>query len=165
MLFSCSYRDVDISSCWHFADLLLRFALCAFVIFRATILLQNPESDVPNIRESLRQIYKSHGISGLWHGTSAGILKTVPKYFTTIFVKDYFEGVLQQFDPNRKHKHRDTLIHSTFVSSATCVAGATLMNPLNVFCNEMFKTNLGPVDAARYLHNELGWKFSILSSN
>ena len=56
-------------------------------LVRATILLQNPESSIPNIRESLRQIYSSHGLGGLWHGTSAGILKTVPKYCTAIFVK------------------------------------------------------------------------------
>lgn len=48
-------------------------------LVRATILLQNPESDVPNIRESLRQIYKSHGLGGLWHGTSG-----MCKYFISI---------------------------------------------------------------------------------
>jgi hypothetical protein len=95
-------------------------------LVRATILLQNPESDVPNIRESLRQIYKNHGLSGLWHGTSAGILKTVPKYCTAIFVKDYFERVLPPVDPNSEHKDRDALIHSAVKSSAAGVAGVCL---------------------------------------
>lgn len=130
-------------------------------LVRATILLQNPESDVPNIRESLRKIYKSHGISGLWHGTSAGILKTVPKYCTAIFVKDYIERVLPPVDPNSDHKHRDALIHSAIKSSAAGVAGAALTNPLDVIRNEMFKTNLGLVNAIRSLHNELGWNFLV----
>lgn len=101
-------------------------------LVRATILLQNPESNVPNIRESLRQIYNSHGISGLWHGTSAGILKTVPKYCTAIFVKDYFERVLPPVDPESEHKDRDKLVHSAIKSSAAGVAGAALTNPLDV---------------------------------
>ena len=93
-------------------------------LVQATILLQNPESNVPNIRESLKQIYKSNGISGLWHGTSAGILKTVPKYCTAIFVKDYMERVLPKVDPQSITKDRDQLIHSAIKSSAAGVAGA-----------------------------------------
>ena len=93
-------------------------------LVRATILLQNPESNVPNIRESLKQIYKSNGIAGLWHGTSAGILKTVPKYCTAIFVKDYMERVLPKVDPQSITKDRDQLIHSAIKSAAAGVAGA-----------------------------------------
>ena len=130
-------------------------------LVRATILLQNPESNVPNIRESLRQIYKSHGLRGLWHGTSAGILKTVPKYCTAIFVKDYFERVLPPVDPSSEHKERDALIHSAIKSSAAGLAGAALTNPLDVIRNEMFKTNLGLVDAVRLLYDELGWNFLV----
>jgi hypothetical protein len=130
-------------------------------LVRATILLQNPESAVPNIRESLRQIYKDHGLSGLWHGTSAGILKTVPKYCTAIFVKDYFERVLPPVDPSSEHRDRDALIHSAVKSSAAGVAGAALTNPLDVIRNEMFKTNFGFVEAVRSLHNELGSNFLV----
>ena len=130
-------------------------------LVRATILLQNPESDMPNIRESLRQIYKNNGLSGLWHGTSAGILKTVPKYCTAIFVKDYFERALPPVDPNSNHKERDALIHSAIKSSAAGVAGAALTNPLDVIRNEMFKTNLGLKDAIRALHEEMGWNFLV----
>ncbi|KAL7541219.1 hypothetical protein ACHAXR_010736 [Thalassiosira sp. AJA248-18] len=128
-------------------------------LVRATILLQNPESNVPNIRESLRQIYKANGIGGLWHGTSAGILKTVPKYCTAIFVKDYMERALPAVDPSSPTRDRDKLVHSAIKSSAAGVAGAALTNPLDVIRNEMFKTNLGLFDAIRSLHNELGYSF------
>ena len=35
---------------------------------------------------------------GLWHGVSAGILKTVPKYVTAIVVKDFMEDNLPHGD-------------------------------------------------------------------
>ncbi|KAL7547076.1 hypothetical protein ACHAWF_010392 [Thalassiosira exigua] len=123
-------------------------------LVRATITLQNPESTVPNIRESLRLIYNNHGIGGLWHGTSAGILKTVPKYCTAIFVKDYMERTLAPVNPESPTRDKDKLVHSAIKSSAAGVAGAALTNP-----NEMFKTNLGLFDAVRSLHKELGWNF------
>ena len=130
-------------------------------LVRSTILLQNPESNVPNIRESLRQIYTNHGVGGLWHGTSAGILKTVPKYCTAIFVKDYMERALPAVDPESPTRDRDRLLHSAIKSSAAGVAGAVLTNPLDVIRNEMFKTNLGLCDAIRSLHSELGLGFLI----
>ena len=130
-------------------------------LVRATILLQNPESNVPNIRESLRKIYVNNGIGGLWHGTSAGILKTVPKYCTVIFVKDYMEHVLPQVDPTSPTKDRDQLVHSAIKSAAAGVAGAALTNPLDVIRNEMFKTNLDLFDTIRALRRELGYKFLV----
>jgi hypothetical protein len=51
-------------------------------IVRSTVTLQDPKYNLPNVFSSIRQIYKSHGVFGLWHGTTAGILKTVPKYVT-----------------------------------------------------------------------------------
>ena len=45
-------------------------------IVRASITIQNPESGLTNTMASIRHIYKNHGLGGLWHGTSAGILKT-----------------------------------------------------------------------------------------
>jgi len=45
-------------------------------IVRASITLQNPESRLANTVASVRYIYQNHGLGGLWHGTSAGILKT-----------------------------------------------------------------------------------------
>lgn len=87
-------------------------------LVRATILLQNPESNVPNIRESLKHIYQSNGLGGLWHGTSAGILKTVPKYCTAIFVKDYMQQILPLVDPQSPTKDRDILVQSAIKSAA-----------------------------------------------
>mmetsp|Transcript_14367 Transcript_14367/g.30956 ORF Transcript_14367/g.30956 Transcript_14367/m.30956 type:complete len:287 (-) Transcript_14367:109-969(-) len=130
-------------------------------LVRATILLQNPQSTVPNIRESLKQIYSTHGLGGLWHGTSAGILKTVPKYCTAIFVKDCMEQTMPPVDPESPTKDRDKLIHSAIKSAAAGVAGAALTNPLDVIRNEMFKTNLGLFDAVRSLHRELGYNFLV----
>jgi len=130
-------------------------------LVRATILLQNPESTVPNIRESLRQIYKNNGIGGLWHGTSAGILKTVPKYCTAIFVKDYMERALPPVQPDSLSRDRDKLVHSAIKSSVAGLAGAALTNPLDVIRNEMFKTNLGLIDAIKSLHSELGYRFLV----
>lgn len=49
--------------------------------------LQNPDSKVSTVRGSLREIYRNRGISGLWHGTSAGVMKTVPKYCVAVAVK------------------------------------------------------------------------------
>jgi len=130
-------------------------------LVRATILLQNPQSTVPNIRESLKQIYSTHGLGGLWHGTSAGILKTVPKYCTAIFIKDYMEQTMPPVDPESPTKDRDKLIHSAIKSAAAGVAGAALTNPLDVIRNEMFKTNLGLFDAVRSLHREMGYNFLV----
>lgn len=48
---------------------------------------QNPTSQVGSVTESLGIIYRKGGVSGLWHGTSAGILKTVPKYCVAVAVK------------------------------------------------------------------------------
>lgn len=56
------------------------------LVFRVPF-LQNPESKVSSVRESLREIYRNRGISGLWHGTSAGVMKTVPKYCVAVTVK------------------------------------------------------------------------------
>ena len=67
-------------------------------IVRASITLQNPDAHLPNTRSALKQIYNSQGLGGLWHGTSAGILKTVPKYCTAVVVKDYMESILPQPD-------------------------------------------------------------------
>jgi len=130
-------------------------------LVRATISLQNPESNVPNIRESFRQIYKQNGIGGLWHGTSAGVLKTVPKYCTAVLVKEYIAKVLPPVDAQSPTKERDKLVQSAIKSTAAGVAGAALTNPLDVIRNEMFKTNLSFIDACRSLHNELGYGFLV----
>jgi hypothetical protein len=99
-------------------------------IVRASITLQNPESSLPNTAASVRYIYGRHGLRGLWHGTSAGILKTVPKYCTAIVVKDYMESHLAQPDPSSPTYESDRLWRSATKSAFAGVAGAALTNPL-----------------------------------
>ena len=100
-------------------------------IVRASITLQNPESGLPNTVASIRQIYHNHGLSGLWHGTSAGILKTVPKYIAAIVVKDSMESYLPAVDESSPTYDRDRLWRSATKSAVAGVAGAALTNPLD----------------------------------
>lgn len=65
-------------------------------LVRATITIQNPSSELGSVSEALVHIYKTRGVAGLWHGVSAGIAKTVPKYITAVAVKDYFEEKLPE---------------------------------------------------------------------
>jgi hypothetical protein len=95
-------------------------------IVRASITLQNPESKLPNTVASIRHIYQEFGFKGLWHGTSAGILKTIPKYITAIVVKDCMEEYLPQIDPASPTYDRDRLWRSAAKSAAAGVAGAAL---------------------------------------
>lgn len=128
-------------------------------IVRATITIQNPQSNLPNVWESLKHIYKHNngGISALWHGTSAGILKTVPKYCTAILMKDWMEQVLPRPSPDSPTYKSDCLWRSAYKSAAAGVAGAALTNPLDVIRNEMFKTDRGLLHTIRTLREELGW--------
>lgn len=123
-------------------------------VVRASITLQNPTSELPNVSSSVRHIYQTRGLTGLWHGTSAGILKTVPKYCTAVVVKDLMEEWLPPPETNS-----DRLWRSAYKSVAAGVAGAALTNPLDVIRNEMFKTNLGLVATIRHLHSDLGYSF------
>ena len=95
-------------------------------IVRASITLQNPESNLRNTAASIRHIYQEFGVKGLWHGTSAGILKTVPKYIAAIVVKDYMEEYLPQIDPSSPTYDRDRLWRSAAKSATAGVAGAAL---------------------------------------
>lgn len=128
-------------------------------IVRASITLQNPDSNLPNTRSAVQHIYQSHGLKGLWHGTSAGILKTVPKYCTAIVVKDYMETLLPPCDPNSSTPNSDKLWRSAYKSAAAGVAGAALTNPLDVIRNEMFKTNRSLTETVKQLHAETGYSF------
>ena len=101
-------------------------------IVRASITLQNPKFNCPNTTAAIRYIYDNYGLRGMWHGTSAGILKTVPKYCTAIVVKDYMEGVLWEIDPSSPTADQDRLWRSAAKSACAGVAGAALTNPLDV---------------------------------
>ena len=46
-------------------------------LVRATITIQNPASTLPSVPAALQYLWRHHGLASLWHGTSAGILKTV----------------------------------------------------------------------------------------
>jgi len=48
-------------------------------VVRASVTLQNPDSNIPNVRAAVRSIYESHGMKGLWHGT-------VRSYFLCPFI-------------------------------------------------------------------------------
>jgi hypothetical protein len=128
-------------------------------IVRATVTLQDPKYNIPNVPRSILHIYSTHGVAGLWHGTSAAILKTVPKYITAIAVKDWMEEKLPRPDPSSPTYETDRLWRSAVKSTAAGIAGAALTNPLDVIRNEMFKTNLGMRVTVRQLWTDMGWSF------
>lgn len=102
-------------------------------LVRATITIQDPKSELRTVTQACIHIYKTRGVSGLWHGVSAGIAKTVPKYITAVAVKDYMEEALPLVDPSNKTQN---LIRSAVKSVSAGVAGAVLTNPLDVLRNE-----------------------------
>jgi Mitochondrial carrier protein len=102
-------------------------------LVRATITIQDPKSDMKNTWAALVYIYNTRGVSGLWHGVSAGILKTVPKYVTAIVVKDFMEDHL----PHGDSKDKTTQLTRSAIKAVTAgMAGAILTNPLDVIRNE-----------------------------
>lgn len=133
-------------------------------LVRATITIQDPKCELPNVRSALIHIYDTRGVKGLWHGVSAGVLKTVPKYITAVLVKDYMEANLPPATPGNEVS---LLTRSAVKSVVAGVAGAALTNPLDVLRNEMFKTDLSVFDAFRKLVKEEGWAFATrgLTSN
>ena len=129
-------------------------------IVRATVTLQDPAHHLPNVVQSIRHIFQHHGVAGLWHGTTAGVLKTVPKYCTAIAVKDYMERILPKpDDPTQSSYDRDMLVRSALKSIAAGVAGAALTNPLDVIRNEQFKNHLGLRATVAQLYRDMGWSF------
>jgi len=129
-------------------------------IVRATVTLQDPSYQQKNVWTSVKHIYQTqNGISGLWHGTTAGVLKTVPKYCTAIAVKDYAERTLPKPPIHSPTYDRDMVWRSALKSSAAGIAGAALTNPLDVIRNEQFKTDCGLFQTTKSLYEELGWKF------
>ena len=53
-------------------------------LVRASITLQNPESDLPNVRAAVKKIYNAHGLVGLWHGTVCGNHSFIRSFITII---------------------------------------------------------------------------------
>lgn len=128
-------------------------------IVRSTVTLQDPKYNLPNVFASMRQIYTTHGIQGLWHGTTAGILKTVPKYVTAIAIKDLMEDNLPQVDPSSPTYYSDRFWRSVAKSATAGIAGAALTNPLDVIRNEQFKTHAGLRSTIQSLWSEMGFMF------
>jgi len=129
-------------------------------IVRATVTLQDPAHHLPNVVSSIRHIYQTRGVTGLWHGTTAGVLKTVPKYCTAIAVKDYMEQKLPKPDnPNAPTYDRDMFLRSAVKSVAAGIAGAALTNPLDVIRNEQFKNHKGLRATVSQLYRDMGWSF------
>lgn len=133
-------------------------------IVRATVTLQDPAYEHPNVWRSVNHIYKTQGVSGLWHGTTAGILKTVPKYCTAIAIKDWAEKTLPLPDRGSCEDEASystaMLARSAIKSAMAGVTGAALTNPLDVIRNEQFKTDKGLVETTLALKQELGWGFA-----
>jgi len=130
-------------------------------VVRATVTLQDPAYQHPNVWRSVKHIYHTHGMPGLWHGTTAGILKTVPKYCTAIAVKDWAEKNLPLPDRGFDEASYDhaMLGRSALKSALAGVTGAVLTNPLDVIRNEQFKTDKGLTETTVALYREMGWGF------
>lgn len=134
-------------------------------IVRSTVTLQDPKYNLPNVFMSMRQLYSTHGVAGLWHGTTAGVLKTVPKYIVAIAVKDWVEEHYPEPNANSPDYHTERLKKSAVKSLFAGVAGAALTNPLDVIRNEQFKTHLGFRATVQQLWKEMGWRFLIRGLN
>eukprot|EP00567_Pseudictyota_dubia_P014204 CAMPEP_0197439812 /NCGR_PEP_ID=MMETSP1175-20131217/6470_1 /TAXON_ID=1003142 /ORGANISM="Triceratium dubium, Strain CCMP147" /LENGTH=286 /DNA_ID=CAMNT_0042969797 /DNA_START=47 /DNA_END=907 /DNA_ORIENTATION=+ len=128
-------------------------------IIRATVTLQdpNPERELRNVMAAFRHIYRERGVAGLWHGTTVGLFKTVPKYITAVVVKDYMEEHLPRADPSSPTYEYECLERSAVKSASAGIVGAALTNPLDVIRNEMFKTHHGMTRTVRDLQAEMGW--------
>jgi hypothetical protein len=124
-------------------------------LVRATITVQNPATPYASAAAAMRGIAKEKGVLKLWHGTSAGIVKTVPKYMTAIACRDAMDAWLPR-PSDRPATPREELTRSAVKSVAAGVCGAALTNPLDVLRNEMFKTDLGVKDAFQKLLREEG---------
>lgn len=133
-------------------------------VVRATVTIQDPSSALPNVWSSIKYIYATHGLKGLWHGTSAGILKTVPKYCTAIIVKDLMEVYMKKPNPDllTKEQYKYHTLYNSAVKSITAgIAGAVLTNPLDVIRNEMFKTNQSFIQTTKHLYNTTKYQFLV----
>jgi hypothetical protein len=130
-------------------------------IVRATVTLQDPAYNYSNVFQSIRHIYRNHGIAGLWHGTTAGVLKTVPKYCCAIAVKDLMEERLPHPSEDSETYESERLFRSAIKSASAGVAGAALTNPLDVIRNEQFKTHMGLRATVASLWNEMGASFMV----
>jgi hypothetical protein len=131
-------------------------------IVRATITIQDPSSPYKSTLDAIRSIAATKGVGKLWHGTSAGVMKAVPKYVTAIAMKDFVDARLPRFGSKElPPSQNEELVRSAIKSVCAGVAGAALTNPLDVLRNEMFKTDLGFVATLRRLTEKEGASFLV----
>jgi hypothetical protein len=132
-------------------------------IVRSTIMLQDPSSTQPNVLSQLVELTRTRGWKAAYHGSSASVLKTVPKYVCAILVKDWVAANLpppSAREGTRQHKV-EALNRAAVKSVAAGVAGAALTNPLDVIRNEMFKFEEGFGQTVQRLLRSEGWAFCL----
>lgn len=146
--------------------------VCNMPIVRASITMQNPANyNDPNYRttlSTLRHLAETKGFWKLWHGLSAGLMKSVPKYITSVVVKAVME---KNLPPAKSDK--EFLARSSIKSIVAGVAGAVLTNPADVLRNQMFKSDTGFFATIQSLSNtereagrsSLAWTWRGLGSN
>ncbi|GMH94652.1 hypothetical protein TrVE_jg12425 [Triparma verrucosa] len=155
-------------------NVLPAFTVSSFVqvvnmpIIRATITQQDPSfktSTGNNMTtvQALKHIYSNNGIAGLWHGTSAGLLKTVPKYVVSIVVKDYIGELQKSRNEERGGQigKGEMAMQSAQKSLAAGICGAVLTNPADVIRNEMFKDDALSLPQTLRNLNKGGWKWML----
>jgi len=126
-------------------------------IVRGSVMLQDPSTPNHTLRQALASVCASRGVAAMWHGTSAGILKAVPKYVTAVTVKEWMERSLEPPAAGQQmagSSSTRSLLRSAKKSVVAGVAGAVLTNPLDVIRNEMFKTDLSLFEAVRQLSRD-----------
>jgi hypothetical protein len=126
-------------------------------IIRASITIQDPACEWRTVGAAIAGIRESRGMSGLWHGTSAGILKTVPKYCVAVFVKDGMEEWLAKGGPDATRA--ELRLRSAKKAVAAGIAGATITNPFDIIRNEMFKMDETMPQVCSRLSREQGIKW------
>lgn len=127
---------------------------------RSSVMLQNPGEPLatktfPNAA-MLKHLAQTKGLQSLWLGTSAGILKTAPKYMVAIIIKDTMGDYMAPVDPKDKTA---LLVRSGKIAVTAGVAGAVLTNPLDALRNEMFKTEERLTVAAMRMTRETGLRW------
>ena len=114
-------------------------------LIRATITQQDPTfkhpvtGKTPSTMYCLQHLYRSGGIDALWHGTSAGLVKTVPKYVISIMVKDTIGELQAEQNGDRRLSTTEQAQQSAVKAVVAGISGAVLTNPADVIRNEMFK--------------------------
>ena len=100
-------------------------------IVRSTIMLQDPSSTQTTVVGQLFHLSRTRGWRALYHGSSASVLKTVPKYVCAIWVKDWVASRLPPpTAPDGTAEHRTQVLNRSAAKSvAAGVAGAALEAP------------------------------------